>query len=848
MTYKREAFSFIVYFGLFIGCSENGERFTSETARLTANADPNPGDLVHAERAGGRAQSRQRACLGRDVRAAREPAISPTGRGSPTSTATDYSTSMTSITGRPAITRASGSITAQGAFGQNLYSVAVAPAHNDSVITGLSNEMQLVADFNGDGKVDMYLLGWSGRGALCINQGTAAHADWTGPSFICYQAWAAKNFADVNGDGRIDVEIVDPSTPYDPYKDDCRTLPLSWRLNNGNPDPNTWPSDSNYFHFVGVAAPGALIDFNNDGLPDTIHGIEATPDQRGPYLIQSAGLQVSLGQPDGTYRPVTSGLEGVLQPAVAFTDIDEDGCIDVGTDETGYRDNQTWYVQDRSGTTCLATFHPVARTALPYDPGFRHYTVDVDNDGLLDRVIIAHIGYGSDGLAGGIHVFRRQPGGGYQDLGAAGTNINGTNVTEFYADQLSIDDWNGDGKLDIAGAGQASIPGTDEGIALWTSNLTTTNNWLKVRTADITGFFAGAATIEVFDAGFSGDTSHYVTPPKVLRTGQAWAGKLYHFGVGTRATVDLRVTLPNGTQNLEINGRDQPDDRRGRRGGRWRRHPLDGGRRGTGRHAGAATAGYASPVATTPAATHSHARASDNAHVRSRERRDAPGAARDGDRHLPASAARWRPERGHRRVGRCDRARHLGGGQQRQRLRARRRPGHDGQRRLAIDLLRQEHCRRGRWKRRDGDIQSSGRVPRHPDPRIPRRRHRRPARRRGFGHRQHLEQRERDRHHDQRDRSAGRREHGVDLDHRRGRRPLLPHDHDARWRHRRGPGGHRDRPVHRRGAAVGRGPVGHAGGGLPRRDGDFASALTLSRRRRVQNPPGAIAGGTHFAR
>jgi hypothetical protein len=374
------------------------------------------------------------------------------------------------------------------------------------------------------------------------------HADWTGPSFLCYQAWAAKNFADVNGDGRIDVEIVDPSAPYDPYKDDCRTLPLSWRLNNGNPDPNTWPSDSNYFHFVGVAAPGALIDFNNDGLPDTIRGVEAPPDQRGRYQIQSAGLQVSLGQPDGSYRPVTSGLEGALDPAVAFTDIDEDGCIDVGTDETDYRDNQTWYVQDRSGSTCLATFHAVARTALPYYPGFRRYTVDVDNDGLLDKVIIAHIGYGFEGVAGGIHVFRRLPSGGYQDLGAAGTNIDGTNPTEFYADQLSIDDWNGDGKIDIAGAGQASIPGTDQGIALWTSNLATTNNWLKVRTPDITGFFAGTATIELFDAGFGGDTSHYVTPPKVVRTGQAWASKLYHFGVGTRATVDLRVTLPNGSQ------------------------------------------------------------------------------------------------------------------------------------------------------------------------------------------------------------------------------------------------------------------------------------------------------------
>ena len=42
MTHRREAFGSIVLFGLFIGCSENGERLSRETARLTSNADPNP--------------------------------------------------------------------------------------------------------------------------------------------------------------------------------------------------------------------------------------------------------------------------------------------------------------------------------------------------------------------------------------------------------------------------------------------------------------------------------------------------------------------------------------------------------------------------------------------------------------------------------------------------------------------------------------------------------------------------------------------------------------------------------------------------------------------------------------
>jgi hypothetical protein len=39
-----------------------------------------------------------------------------------------------------------------------------------------------------------------------------------------------------------------------------------------------------------------------------------------------------------------------------------------------------------------------------------------------------------------------------------------------------------------------------------------------------------------------------VTPPKVLTTGRAWASQVYHLGIGTRSTVDLRVTFPDGRQ------------------------------------------------------------------------------------------------------------------------------------------------------------------------------------------------------------------------------------------------------------------------------------------------------------
>ena len=52
----------------------------------------------------------------------------------------------------------------------------------------------------------------------------------------------------------------------------------------------------------------------------------------------------------------------------------------------------------------------------------------------------------------------------------------------------------------------------------------------------------------MFDAGSAGDPSHLVTPPRVLATGRAWASQVYHFGIGTRSAVDVRVTFPDGRQ------------------------------------------------------------------------------------------------------------------------------------------------------------------------------------------------------------------------------------------------------------------------------------------------------------
>lgn len=440
-----------------------------------------------------------------------------------------------------------------GRFGQNLFTVAIQASQTAYPNMDLSNEIKFIGDVTGDGRPDLYFISWSGRGVLCVNQGVAAHADWTGPTYVCSGTSDGLAFADVNGDGKIDILGVDIAN-FDPYiAYYSQTAKYMWRLNNGTPDITSWPTTTDFLSLrvtdpSAVAAP--FVDLNNDKIPDKIVGIVRASGDRGPNATAVGGQQVYLGRAGGSYALQTNtGLDAVTQPITRIEDINDDGCMDIGTDATGYRDNQNWYVQNRAGTTCSVTFTATARSALPYYTGFRRYLVDVDNSGVLSKVVIIHKAYGTnDNRPGGVSIYRKQLDGSYTVTTPtqSGININGTDAVENYANNLTPGDWNDDGRIDFAGVGNRSISGTDSGFALWTSTLATTNSWIKVTLPSVTGFFTGTATIEVFDAGFVGDPSHLVTPPKLLYTGKAWAKQVYHFGIGTRSSVDVRVTFPDG--------------------------------------------------------------------------------------------------------------------------------------------------------------------------------------------------------------------------------------------------------------------------------------------------------------
>src|SRR5262249_17507905 len=154
--------------------------------------------------------------------------------------------------------------------------------------------------------------------------------------YQCYGTTDALAFADVNGDGKIDVLAISSSNfdAYTAYY--SHTATYMWRLNNGTPNIQSWPTTQNFLA-LRVTDPSSpsppSVDLNGDGIPDKIVGIALPSGSRGTYGTTTGGEQVYLGQASGTYTLKTNtGLENVTDPITAIEDVNDDGCLDIGTD------------------------------------------------------------------------------------------------------------------------------------------------------------------------------------------------------------------------------------------------------------------------------------------------------------------------------------------------------------------------------------------------------------------------------------------------------------------------------------------------------------------------------------
>ena len=137
----------------------------------------------------------------------------------------------------------------------------------------------------------------------------------------------------------LDIANFDTYTAY--YS---QTATYLWRLNNGDANINHWPTTQDFLALritdpnAAVAA-APFVDLDNDSIPDKIVGIPRPAGNRGTSGTSIAGQQVFLGRAGGTYAlEAATGLEGITDPITRTEDINADGCVDIGTDATGYRD------------------------------------------------------------------------------------------------------------------------------------------------------------------------------------------------------------------------------------------------------------------------------------------------------------------------------------------------------------------------------------------------------------------------------------------------------------------------------------------------------------------------------
>jgi hypothetical protein len=300
-----------------------------------------------------------------------------------------------------------------------------------SFVVDQGNQAMIAADFNGDGELDIAVVSTVALPSSSTVSVLLGTPNGTLAPKVDYPlgGWGATGLAagDVNGDGKLDL-IVAAGSIY---------------ILLGNGDGTFQPATQLPISNFGVDSI-AVADFNADGKAD-LAVVQNSDDPAGAIL---------LGNGDGTFQaPILLNVGGIFSgdagPSIIAGDLNGDGIPDLAVGSAFQSPGGTISVLLGIGN---GTFQPYVLYTIPGNGGVSMSLADMNLDGHED--IVAASRYGT---STGVSVLLGRGDGSFEPA------ISSSSYS--FVTSLSVADFNGDGKPDVAGIAMSSSTGQNTVVA-----------------------------------------------------------------------------------------------------------------------------------------------------------------------------------------------------------------------------------------------------------------------------------------------------------------------------------------------------------------------------------------------
>jgi ASPIC and UnbV/FG-GAP-like repeat len=434
---------------------------------------------------------------------------------------------------------------------------------------------QHLVDLDNDGDLDLYLSNHVGGSVAALNNGNGVFTRVTSgniPDSEIHQIY------DINEDGRVDVSMTYLDGGGRWWVNNSTTGGVNFAATNITRGGNTARSqvmidfnEDGKVDWLRSAPPGLVADFGNGAggftagsLTFTVSGttsnenasfLPADFDDDGDIdllIVQGGGYDGTLGKTSYwrnnvnlTFTDITAsaGIPANGTIAKGIGDYDQDGDTDFIAIENKSMPPAT-YLNNGQGvfTKKPGAISGVAAGTMEYSYWGTAIATDFDNDGIVD--IIMNGKYY-------LKVLRGTGGGNFTYMNTAwGIRDAAASAVD---DGLCFGDFDADGDLDIIGYNETWPTRT---LNVYRNDLAP-NNWLNVRPIGLAGNKGAAgAKISIFAAG----TNQLLWYEQVATYDFQVATSYYghseserHFGLGTRATVDVVMEFPTSGATTRIN-------------------------------------------------------------------------------------------------------------------------------------------------------------------------------------------------------------------------------------------------------------------------------------------------------